>query len=168
MGNHLQMLRKEKGLGFDGFINDRGSANFYFRKLKEENAEERKKKRLERLKRKKEKLEEIEKTLESNLDDAEKQKRIKQIEKKGIQKSNEIETEVEETESKPKGRDWTLSIALPGSILDNAQSPELRLGFMIFRPVFLNCMIQNIFGWSNSKSMRSVSSGRSNYFRRVW
>ena len=130
MGNHLQMLRKEKGLGFDGFINDRGSANFYFRKLKEENAEERKKKRLERLKRKKEKLEEIEKTLESNLDDAEKQKRIKQIEKKGIQKSNEIETEIEETEeSKPKGRDWTLSIALPGSILDNAQSPELRLGF---------------------------------------
>ena len=98
----------------------------YFRKLKEENCEERKKKRLERLKRKKEKLEEIEKTLESNLDDAEKQKRIKQIEKKGIQKSNEIETTEVEEETKQKGRDWTLSIALPGSILDNAQSPELR------------------------------------------
>ena len=98
--------------------------NLYLRKLKEENSEERKKKRLERLKRKKEKLEEIEKTLESNLDDAEKQKRIKQIEKKGIQKSNEIETT--EVEQETKGRDWTLSIALPGSILDNAQSPELR------------------------------------------
>ena len=116
------MLRKENGI-----INKRllVIVNMYFRKLKEENSDERKKKRLERLKRKKEKLEEIEKTLESNLDDAEKQKRIKQIEKKGIQKSNEIETEVEE-ESKQKGRDWTLSIALPGSILDNAQSPELR------------------------------------------
>ena len=116
------MLRKENGI-----INKQLLiiVNMYFRKLKEENSDERKKKRLERLKRKKEKLEEIEKTLESNLDDAEKQKRIKQIEKKGIQKSNEIEAEVEE-EPKQKGRDWTLSIALPGSILDNAQSPELR------------------------------------------
>ena len=35
----------------------------------------------------------------------------------------------EKTEAEPevkKGRDWTLSIAIPGSILDNAQSPELR------------------------------------------
>merc|ERR1719476_141755 len=29
-------------------------------------------------------------------------------------------------EEEKVGRDWTLSIALPGSILDNAQSPELR------------------------------------------
>ena len=33
---------------------------------------------------------------------------------------------VEKEEKKSPGRDWTLSIALPGSILDNAQSPELR------------------------------------------
>lgn len=37
-----------------------------------------------------------------------------------IEKRNESKPEVK------KGRDWTLSIALPGSILDNAQSPELR------------------------------------------
>nr|XP_054769345.1 putative methyltransferase C9orf114 homolog [Lytechinus pictus] len=29
-------------------------------------------------------------------------------------------------EEDKQGRPWTLSIALPGSILDNAQSPELR------------------------------------------
>ena len=122
-GKPLTDAQKRKR--YEQIITTIKESNCYFRKLKEENSEERKKKRLERLKRKKEKLEEIEKTLESNLDDAEKQKRIKQIEKKGIQKS---ETEVEETEdSKSKGRDWTLSIALPGSILDNAQSPELRL-----------------------------------------
>ncbi|XP_041481352.1 putative methyltransferase C9orf114 isoform X4 [Lytechinus variegatus] len=32
----------------------------------------------------------------------------------------------EEKEEDNQGRPWTLSIALPGSILDNAQSPELR------------------------------------------
>ena len=37
-----------------------------------------------------------------------------------IEKKSETKSEVK------KGRDWTLSIALPGSILDNAQSPELR------------------------------------------
>ena len=37
-----------------------------------------------------------------------------------IEKKSEPKPEVK------KGRDWTLSIALPGSILDNAQSPELR------------------------------------------
>ena len=121
-GKPLTDAQKRKR--YEQIITTINESNCYFRKLKEENSEERKKKRLERLKRKKEKLEEIEKTLESNLDDAEKQKRIKQIEKNGIQKS---ETEVKETDSKPKGRDWTLSIALPGSILDNAQSPELRL-----------------------------------------
>jgi len=120
-GKPLTDAQKRKR--YEQIITTINESNCYFRKLKEENSEERKKKRLERLKRKKEKLEEIEKTLESNLDDAEKQKRIKQIEKNGIQKS---ETEVKETDSKPKGRDWTLSIALPGSILDNAQSPELR------------------------------------------
>ena len=29
-------------------------------------------------------------------------------------------------ESKPKGRSYTISIALPGSVLENAQSPALR------------------------------------------
>lgn len=34
--------------------------------------------------------------------------------------------EKEESKIKPQGRSYTVSIALPGSILDNAQSPELR------------------------------------------
>ena len=43
--------------------------------------------------------------------------------------STEAAEEVEE--EKPIGRDWTLSIALPGSILDNAQSFELRFVFFL-------------------------------------
>ncbi|XP_059490312.1 putative methyltransferase C9orf114 [Neocloeon triangulifer] len=41
--------------------------------------------------------------------------------------ASEISTEIEPTsQEESKGRSWTLSIALPGNILDNAQTPELR------------------------------------------
>ena len=36
---------------------------------------------------------------------------------------DELDTSIE---SKPKGRSYTISIALPGSVLENAQSPALR------------------------------------------
>jgi len=112
------------------------------RRKKEENQEERKRKRLERLERKQERLKEVQEVLKSGLTAEEEKSKIRQIEarKKSEKKAKEHGTMLEEktertakiekkSEPKPevkKGRDWTLSIALPGSILDNAQSPELR------------------------------------------
>ena len=96
------------------------------RRKKEENKEERKKKRLERLIRKQERLKEVQATLESNLDDEAKEEKIKIIEGKKKVEAKPKEVVEEKADEKQTGRDWTLSIALPGSILDNAQSPELR------------------------------------------
>ena len=51
---------------------------------------------------------------------------------KKIQKRLDSEKKVKDAEQleeslrKQHGRDWTVSIALPGSIIDNAQSDELR------------------------------------------
>uniref|UniRef100_A0A087YDJ8 28S rRNA (uridine-N(3))-methyltransferase n=1 Tax=Poecilia formosa TaxID=48698 RepID=A0A087YDJ8_POEFO len=53
-----------------------------------------------------------------------KAKIIKQLEKQKRQETAE-RAEQEESQSK-KGRAFTVSVALPGSVLDNAQSPELR------------------------------------------
>ena len=91
---------------------------------KMENTDERKKKRLERLERKQDRLEKIKETLQSDLPHEEKEQKIKEIEGKVKPKVPTEEVKVEEAKS--VGRKWTLSIALPGSILDNAQSPELR------------------------------------------
>lgn len=101
------------------------------RRKKAENQEERKKKRLERLERKQERLAEIKETLEANLDEDTEKTKIKAIEKKKKRKMDSVPESVPDKDEqyedeKPKGRDWTLSIGLPGSILDNAQSPELR------------------------------------------
>jgi hypothetical protein len=94
------------------------------RRKKMENTDERKKKRLERLERKQDRLEKIKETLQSDLPHEEKEQKIKEIEGKVKPKVPTEEVKVEEAKS--VGRKWTLSIALPGSILDNAQSPELR------------------------------------------
>ncbi|XP_027880598.1 putative methyltransferase C9orf114 homolog isoform X1 [Xiphophorus couchianus] len=51
-------------------------------------------------------------------------KLIKRLEKQKQQETAE-RAEQEESQSK-KGRAYTVSVALPGSVLDNAQSPELR------------------------------------------
>lgn len=52
------------------------------------------------------------------------EKLLKKMEKEAKRQKEEQE---EITEESPKqGRLYTVSIALPGSILDNAQSPELR------------------------------------------
>nr|XP_039249595.1 putative methyltransferase C9orf114 [Styela clava] len=50
----------------------------------------------------------------------------KQIVKKKSQTQDMIVISEEDDEAETNGRDYTISIALPGSILDNAQSPELR------------------------------------------
>ena len=87
-------------------------------------------------------VQEVQEVLKSGLTADEEKSKIRQIEarKKSEKKAKEHGTMLEEktertekiekkSETKSevkKGRDWTLSIALPGSILDNAQSPELR------------------------------------------
>lgn len=50
----------------------------------------------------------------------------KNIMKKKTPAKEETKAEEEIKDEKTSGRDYTISIALPGSILDNAQSPELR------------------------------------------
>ncbi|KAK3524597.1 hypothetical protein QTP70_029919 [Hemibagrus guttatus] len=74
-------------------------------------------------KRKAEKKEQKRKWKEAKLiQQLEKQK---QKEEEAKQQQSQEEEEEEETE-KTKGRLYTVSVALPGSVLDNAQSPELR------------------------------------------
>lgn len=98
------------------------------RRKKMENQEERKKKRIDRLDRKQERLEKIRETLVADIDDKEKDDKIREIEGKKKKGAKPEDATKDETngETDKAGRKWTLSIALPGSILDNAQSPELR------------------------------------------
>ncbi|XP_062867751.1 putative methyltransferase C9orf114 homolog isoform X2 [Trichomycterus rosablanca] len=72
-------------------------------------------------KRKAEKKEQQKKWKETKL--------IKQLEKQNQLKEEEEKTKQSHEEAeqvKSKGRLYTVSVALPGSVLDNAQSPELR------------------------------------------
>ncbi|XP_029468732.1 putative methyltransferase C9orf114 homolog [Rhinatrema bivittatum] len=52
-------------------------------------------------------------------------KLLKKLEKKRVQEETEKQNQ-EDGQRKANGPPYTLSVALPGSILDNAQSPELR------------------------------------------
>lgn len=57
----------------------------------------------------------------------EEEKAMKKIQKKmDIEKETEDKIRRQMEEREQRGRDWTVSIALPGSIVDNAQSDELR------------------------------------------
>uniref|UniRef100_A0A8C9TLT2 28S rRNA (uridine-N(3))-methyltransferase n=1 Tax=Scleropages formosus TaxID=113540 RepID=A0A8C9TLT2_SCLFO len=51
---------------------------------------------------------------------------LKQLEKQRKKEEETKEQLRQESERKEKGRPYTVSIALPGSVMDNAQSPELR------------------------------------------
>uniref|UniRef100_A0A671QI92 28S rRNA (uridine-N(3))-methyltransferase n=1 Tax=Sinocyclocheilus anshuiensis TaxID=1608454 RepID=A0A671QI92_9TELE len=53
-------------------------------------------------------------------------KLIQQLEKQKQKKEEENKQQVQQEEKESKGRLYTLSVALPGSVMDNAQSPELR------------------------------------------
>ncbi|XP_031433269.1 putative methyltransferase C9orf114 homolog isoform X1 [Clupea harengus] len=53
------------------------------------------------------------------------EKLITQMEKQKMKELKEKKAQAEK-EEKSNGRSYTLSVALPGSVLDNAQSPELR------------------------------------------
>ncbi|MEE6505602.1 hypothetical protein FKM82_005573 [Ascaphus truei] len=48
------------------------------------------------------------------------------LERSKLEEMEKQSKEEEERKRKGKGRPYTLSVALPGSIMDNAQSPELR------------------------------------------
>ncbi|XP_059381790.1 putative methyltransferase C9orf114 homolog [Carassius carassius] len=53
-------------------------------------------------------------------------KLIQQLEKQKQKKEEENEQQVQQEPRESKGRSYTLSVALPGSVMENAQSPELR------------------------------------------
>ncbi|XP_075375478.1 28S rRNA (uridine-N(3))-methyltransferase isoform X2 [Mycteria americana] len=53
-------------------------------------------------------------------------KLLKKLEKQRMRELAEKQAEKQEEQMEDKGRHYTLSVALPGSILDNAQSLELR------------------------------------------
>lgn len=53
-------------------------------------------------------------------------KLIQQLEKQKQKKEEGNEQQVQQEQKESKGRSYTLSVALPGSVMDNAQSPELR------------------------------------------
>ncbi|XP_067941666.1 putative methyltransferase C9orf114 [Watersipora subatra] len=57
----------------------------------------------------------------------EEEKAMKKIQKRLDKEAKELEEErLRENLKRKNGRDWTLSIAVPGSIIENAQSDELR------------------------------------------
>ncbi|XP_066466613.1 putative methyltransferase C9orf114 homolog [Tiliqua scincoides] len=82
---------------------------------------------------KKEKKEEKKKWKELKL--------LRKLEKQRMQQLAEKQKE-EEAPKKDEGRHYTVSVALPGSILDNAQSPELRtyLAGQIARACVIFCV----------------------------
>ncbi|XP_073680612.1 putative methyltransferase C9orf114 homolog [Garra rufa] len=84
--------------------NEKGEEKIDWRKLKEQKKEERRQWKERKL------IQQLEK---------EKQKQKKKEEE-------EHEQRVQQEEKESKGRLYTLSVALPGSVMDNAQSPELR------------------------------------------
>ncbi|KFU90636.1 Uncharacterized protein C9orf114, partial [Chaetura pelagica] len=53
-------------------------------------------------------------------------KLLKKLEKQRMRELAEKQAEKQEEQKEDKGRPYALSVALPGSILNNAQSPELR------------------------------------------
>ncbi|XP_074546270.1 putative methyltransferase C9orf114 homolog [Halichoeres trimaculatus] len=86
-------------------------------------------------------------------------KEIKTI--KQLEKQKELEAaEAAKLEQKQikKGRDYTVSIALPGSVLDNAQSPELRtyLAGQIARACVVFCVDEIVVFDEQGEDVKSV------------
>ncbi|XP_068104611.1 putative methyltransferase C9orf114 homolog [Hyperolius riggenbachi] len=86
-------------------------------------------------------------------------KMLRKLEKAQLQKQQE-EREAEEKEKKKtgNGRDYTVSVALPGSILDNAQSPELRtyLAGQIARACAIFCVDEIVIFDETGEGSKSV------------
>ncbi|XP_005992155.1 putative methyltransferase C9orf114 homolog isoform X2 [Latimeria chalumnae] len=91
-------------------------------------------------------------------------KLLKKLEKKKKQEEEERQKQEEEEKRKGKGRLYTVSVALPGSVLDNAQSPELRtyLAGQIARACAVFCVDEIVVfdeQGENSKSVEGEFTG---------
>ncbi|XP_076842429.1 putative methyltransferase C9orf114 homolog isoform X2 [Brachyhypopomus gauderio] len=87
------------------------------------------------------------------------EKLIKQLEKeRRMQEKEEGEQPSQEQQTKAKGRKYTVSIALPGSVLDNAQSPELRtyLAGQVARACTVFCVDEVIVFDESDEDARTV------------
>uniref|UniRef100_A0A8C6UDH3 28S rRNA (uridine-N(3))-methyltransferase n=1 Tax=Neogobius melanostomus TaxID=47308 RepID=A0A8C6UDH3_9GOBI len=80
---------------------------------------------------------------------------IKRLEK---QQQKEVQKESPEQNQNNKGREYTVSVALPGSVLDNAQSTELRtyLAGQIARACVVFCVDEIIVFDEQGEDVKSV------------
>ncbi|CAI9613577.1 unnamed protein product [Staurois parvus] len=87
------------------------------------------------------------------------EKLLRQLEKAQLQKL-EAEKQAQEKEKRKteNGRQYTLSVALPGSIMDNAQSPELRtyLAGQIARACTIFCVDEIVIFDETGEGSKSV------------
>ncbi|XP_074141028.1 putative methyltransferase C9orf114 homolog isoform X1 [Sminthopsis crassicaudata] len=86
-------------------------------------------------------------------------KMIKKLEKQRAQEEAEKQKEeAEETQQQANGRTYTLSVALPGSILNNAQSLELRtyLAGQIARACAIFCVDEIVIFDEEGEDVKSV------------
>ncbi|XP_056396961.1 putative methyltransferase C9orf114 homolog [Hyla sarda] len=87
-------------------------------------------------------------------------KLLKKLEKAQLQKQQETEKLEQEKQEKREshGRPYTVSVALPGSIMDNAQSPELRtyLAGQIARACAIFCVDEIVIFDETGEGSKSV------------
>ncbi|KAM9271236.1 putative methyltransferase C9orf114 homolog isoform 1-T1 [Morus bassanus] len=85
-------------------------------------------------------------------------KLLKKLEKQRIRELAEKQVEKQEEQKEDKGRQYTLSVALPGSILNNAQSLELRtyLAGQIARACAIFCVDEIIVFDEDGEDVKSV------------
>ncbi|XP_010121615.1 PREDICTED: uncharacterized protein C9orf114 homolog [Chlamydotis macqueenii] len=85
-------------------------------------------------------------------------KLLKKLEKQRMQELGEKQAEKQEEQKEDKGRHYTLSVALPGSILNNAQSLELRtyLAGQIARACAIFCVDEIVVFDEHGEDVKSV------------
>uniref|UniRef100_A0A8D0F2K0 28S rRNA (uridine-N(3))-methyltransferase n=1 Tax=Strix occidentalis caurina TaxID=311401 RepID=A0A8D0F2K0_STROC len=85
-------------------------------------------------------------------------KLLKKLEKQRMRELAEKQAEKQEEQKEDKGRHYTLSVALPGSILNNAQSLELRtyLAGQIARACAIFCVDEIVVFDEHGEDVKSV------------
>ncbi|MBN3320148.1 CI114 methyltransferase, partial [Atractosteus spatula] len=85
-------------------------------------------------------------------------KLIKKLEKERQKEEQELKEKLQKEDKIRKGRHYTVSIALPGSVLDNAQSPELRtyLAGQIARACTVFCVDEIVVFDEQGEDAKSV------------
>ncbi|TRZ21087.1 hypothetical protein HGM15179_006022 [Zosterops borbonicus] len=85
-------------------------------------------------------------------------KLLKKLEKQRMRELAEQQAQTQEEQKEDRGRHHTLSVALPGSILNNAQSPELRsyLAGQIARACTIFCVDEVVVFDEHGEDVRSV------------